>query len=207
MRNFTCPWCGVPASSSDPRFIAASPSLQGDPVLGPDHQLRFRPTRFDAGGCPIDPEGTLSPIPACQSCRHEWPAAIWSSKSAGLLQITGGVATDVAARLCSMGGQRLRALDYQLTEVSDGGLHEPVADSAECPRIAALTITSPGGSHSTVFIAAGETPGPPDVVLAAEDSGICSTQSTATLVRLVPGTDLPPNLISSNGQVLLDRCE
>jgi len=39
-----------------------------DPKLGPDHQLRFLPTRFDIGGDAIDAEGTVCRDLACPSC-------------------------------------------------------------------------------------------------------------------------------------------
>ncbi|MBT4767335.1 MAG: hypothetical protein HOO04_03140, partial [Phycisphaerae bacterium] len=50
-----CPHCGISVESMDARFIAESSDLLGDPVLGSDIPLRFRPTSFNAAAEPIDP--------------------------------------------------------------------------------------------------------------------------------------------------------
>ncbi len=77
MLRVTCPSCGAQVEASNARYVACSPSLVGDPVLGPEAALRFRPTRFDAGGTPIDPEGAPTTTPACPVCRAAWPDSIW----------------------------------------------------------------------------------------------------------------------------------
>ncbi len=73
----TCPSCDQVIQASDSRFVAESPDLMGDPVLGPDHPLRFRPMTFDADGIPLDPSGALAPTPACPLCRAKWPSDHW----------------------------------------------------------------------------------------------------------------------------------
>ncbi|MBT5583536.1 MAG: hypothetical protein P8M32_06505 [Phycisphaerales bacterium] len=78
-----CPHCGISVESMDARFIAESTDLIGDPVLGSDIPLRFRPTSFNAAAEPIDPGGTPSPRPACPSCRAEWPCGHWNVASQG----------------------------------------------------------------------------------------------------------------------------
>lgn len=79
MLTVTCPTCHATIPSHKARFISESPALMGDPVLGPDAALRFRPMRFTAGGFPVDPTGAEATRPACPDCRAEWPVGFWKA--------------------------------------------------------------------------------------------------------------------------------
>jgi ribosomal protein S27AE len=83
MLTLTCPNCGTSVESANARFISESPTLLGDPILGPDAPLRFRPVKFTAGGFPVDPAGFEATRPACPKCRAEWPVGFWSTAPHG----------------------------------------------------------------------------------------------------------------------------
>ncbi len=68
-----CPACWCHFESGDALNIAAHEQLMGDPVLGPDHRLRFHPTRFTDTGVAIDPMGREAPDLACPHCRRRLP--------------------------------------------------------------------------------------------------------------------------------------
>lgn len=72
----TCPHCWTSFPSADVRFIAESPTLMGDAVLGSDDALRFLPSRFDRRARAIDPSGAQCTRMACPTCHLEVPAAL-----------------------------------------------------------------------------------------------------------------------------------
>lgn len=71
-RHF-CPACWFHFESGDALNIATHESLMGDPVLGPDHRLRFHPTRFTDAGVALDPMDQPAPDLACPHCRRRLP--------------------------------------------------------------------------------------------------------------------------------------
>lgn len=66
-----CPHCGVAIDLGAVLAIAEGDRLPSDPVLGDREALRFRPSRFDVSGRPIDPTGAACASVACPSCRRE----------------------------------------------------------------------------------------------------------------------------------------
>lgn len=66
-----CPHCGAAIDPVGVLAVAEGSPLPEDPVLGGGAALRFRPSRFDVGGRPIDPTGTACRRLACGSCRGE----------------------------------------------------------------------------------------------------------------------------------------
>lgn len=68
-----CPACWLRFDSGDALSIATHEELSGDPLLGPDHRLRFQPTRFNDAGQALDPMGLPSPDIACPHCRRQLP--------------------------------------------------------------------------------------------------------------------------------------
>lgn len=68
-----CPACWLRFDSGDALSIASHEELTGDPVLGPDHRLRFHPTRFNDAGQALDPMGLPAPDLACPHCRRQLP--------------------------------------------------------------------------------------------------------------------------------------
>ena len=69
-----CPYCDAALNMSTVRFVAAE-TLTGDPVLGPDAAVRFRPVAFDVNGDAIAPDGSISSTPACGHCRSAFAPA------------------------------------------------------------------------------------------------------------------------------------
>jgi len=70
--TFRCPWCLETSDVASLMAIATSRALDEDPVLGAE-PLRFLPSRFDADGHPIDPEGQPCHWLACPRCRSPLP--------------------------------------------------------------------------------------------------------------------------------------
>lgn len=75
-RSTVCPNCWREFPPAHVRFIAESPRLRGDPVVGPLEQLRFRPMRFDSVGNAIDPQDVRCNRMACPNCHIEFPRAL-----------------------------------------------------------------------------------------------------------------------------------
>lgn len=76
LRTVACPNCWREFHPAEVHFVAESPELRGDPVLGPAEQLRFRAMRFDPAGNALDPhEGRCQRV-ACPSCHVEVPRAV-----------------------------------------------------------------------------------------------------------------------------------
>lgn len=71
-----CPNCWHEFSPEDTLWIAAHPSLTGDPRLGDNEQQRFLPTRFDINGNAIDPGGESCTDIACPECHLPIPRPV-----------------------------------------------------------------------------------------------------------------------------------
>jgi len=67
-KRVTCPHCWHRFPPEETLWISENPALMDDPKLGPDHQLRFLPTRFDVAGNAIDAEGMVCRDLACPNC-------------------------------------------------------------------------------------------------------------------------------------------
>ncbi len=151
--NTTCPQCWSPFPSSDVRFIAESPTLAGDPIVGSDEPLRFLPTRFDRQGRAIDPGGAVCMRMACPVCHLELPPA--------LLEVGQTVVSVVGAP--SSGKSVLLAA---ATFTMRSGLVVPGLDFADIdPSLNDLTIDLEG----TLFKSA--TPEVPTMIAKTETSG------------------------------------
>lgn len=75
LESVQCSHCWQRFGTADVKFIAESPTLAGDPILGPDEALRFAPSRFDPTGAAIDPGGGRCRRLACPRCHSEVPRA------------------------------------------------------------------------------------------------------------------------------------
>jgi len=73
-----CPHCWCRFDPEDLLSISEHPELLGDPVLGPDHQLRFLPTRLTSQGHALDARGQICPDVACPRCHLRVPRALMS---------------------------------------------------------------------------------------------------------------------------------
>ena len=71
--NFKCPYCRTVFDVGDELFVSVSPSLLGDPILGPEEQSRFAPTNFTDNGLALDAEGGVCTEIACPRCHMSIP--------------------------------------------------------------------------------------------------------------------------------------
>jgi hypothetical protein len=67
----TCPHCWHEYLPEESLWISQHPDLIGDARLGPEHAIRFLPSRFTADGEAIDPEGQRTTRLACPLCHLE----------------------------------------------------------------------------------------------------------------------------------------
>ncbi len=74
--SFMCPYCRTVSDLEDVLSVSTSPSLLGDPVLGPYEQVRFLPSRFTANGMAIDSDGGVCTEIACPRCHMSLPSAL-----------------------------------------------------------------------------------------------------------------------------------
>lgn len=116
-RSIVCPNCWREFSPVEVRFVAESPTLRGDPVLGPDEKLRFRPMRFDASGNAIDPDEARCSLVACPRCHIEFPRALLELRSLPI-SVVGAPGSGKTNLLASgMWGLARRAADFGLEVV------------------------------------------------------------------------------------------
>jgi hypothetical protein len=135
------------------RFIAESPTLVGDPIVGSEEPLRFLPTRFDRQGRAIDPGGAVCMRLACPVCHLELPPA--------LLEVGQTVVSIVGAP--SSGKSVLLAA---ATFTMRSGLVVPGLDFADIdPSLNDLTIDLEGTLFKSV------TPEVPTMIAKTETSG------------------------------------
>ncbi|MSR34711.1 MAG: hypothetical protein EXS12_07970 [Phycisphaerales bacterium] len=101
MERVHCPSCRVGFAPSEVLFVAEDARLVGDPVAGPEHHLRFLPTRFDVGGAALDPEGARCTRVACPRCRIEFPRAMIELPSA-VISVVGAPGSGKSYLLAAM---------------------------------------------------------------------------------------------------------
>ncbi|MDP7029750.1 MAG: hypothetical protein QF733_05980 [Phycisphaerales bacterium] len=164
MPSIACPWCGHDTDAADARFIAASPTLAGDPVLGAAAQLRFLPCNFDAGARPLDPAGAPSTRPACPACRVEWPTPIWYARGYGIVQVPD---CQTAQALLTGASTALHQAGWNLHDITPEGLRSALSADAASPRIGSLQLER--ADERWVILLAVDPPAiGPDVVVADE---------------------------------------
>ncbi|NOY80009.1 MAG: FHA domain-containing protein [Kiritimatiellaeota bacterium] len=71
--EITCPHCWHTFDVEEFLFIARHQALVGDPVLGPDAQQRFLPSKFTPEGNAVDSMGMSCPDMACPRCHLRIP--------------------------------------------------------------------------------------------------------------------------------------
>ena len=74
--DITCPHCWYDFRIEDFLFVARHQDLTGDPVLGPEAQQRFLPSRFTPEGHAVDSQGLPCPDRACPRCHLRIPSAL-----------------------------------------------------------------------------------------------------------------------------------
>lgn len=75
-----CPHCWHVFPVYDVLYIASHPDLLGDPRLGPEHPLRFLPTRFTPDCAALDVKEMPCRRLACPRCHLEIPRAVLEMK-------------------------------------------------------------------------------------------------------------------------------
>ncbi len=68
LKRITCPHCWESFPAEQILWVAEHADLLGDPMLGPDHQQRFLPTRYTIDGEAIDARGFPCHSLACPRC-------------------------------------------------------------------------------------------------------------------------------------------
>ncbi len=74
--SLICPHCWYHFNTEDILYIAAHPSLMGDPVLGPTAMRRFAPVKFNSLGQALDEMNQVTDETACPRCRLKVPLTI-----------------------------------------------------------------------------------------------------------------------------------
>ena len=74
--RIVCPHCWKSFPIDEVNYISRHLDLLGDPVLGPDAQLRFLPLRFSPGGLALDANGVECPEMACPHCHLKIPESL-----------------------------------------------------------------------------------------------------------------------------------
>jgi hypothetical protein len=82
LERCTCPHCWNLFPPEEVLWIAAHEDLRGDPRLGPDHHLRFLPTRFTLDGHALDARGFACQALACPHCHLALPRALLGTEPA-----------------------------------------------------------------------------------------------------------------------------
>ncbi len=101
IRSFTCPHCWIATDLSEVNYIAKHVELVGDPVLGPEAQMRFLPTSFDENGYAIDARGMVCQDMACPNCHLRIPEAVMDITSSSF-SIVGAPASGKSYYLTAM---------------------------------------------------------------------------------------------------------
>ena len=161
-RTVTCPNCNEPFASTQVRFVAEHPSLAGDPVAGPQEQLRFRPSRFDSAGNAIDPAGQRCARTACPSCHCQVPRRSLVDKSLAVTVVATGsgnptpvvaAALEDLVRSAEMLGIEASEVDPELNEwlrARPADIRQPVRVAGVdkvFPRPAFRSIRANGGAR------------------------------------------------------------
>lgn len=107
--DLLCPHCWHRFSAEDSLYIAQHAKLTGDPVLGPEHQQRFLPSRFTATGIAVDAGGQECPDRACPRCHLEIPDAALQPDPI-ILSVVGAPSSGKSYLLTSMVWSLRRAL-------------------------------------------------------------------------------------------------
>jgi len=97
----TCPHCWHVFPPDESLWISQHPDLLDDPRLGPDHQVRFLPTRFNVEGDAIDARGFACQGLACPRCHLPVPRALLELQSL-FLSILGAPASGKSYFLTTM---------------------------------------------------------------------------------------------------------
>jgi hypothetical protein len=109
----SCPHCWERFPPDQARWISEHVDLLGDPLLGPEQQLRFLPSRFTIDGDALDSKGMVCRSLACPKCHLTIPRAMLEIEPL-FVSILGGPASGKSYFLTAMTWQlrKLLPLDF-----------------------------------------------------------------------------------------------
>jgi hypothetical protein len=99
--KLTCPHCWNVFLPSQILWIAQHSELMGDPVLGPEALVRFRPSRFNERGEALDGRDVPCQHLACPRCHLELPRAVIEAEPL-FMSIVGAPASGKSHLLAAM---------------------------------------------------------------------------------------------------------
>ncbi|QEH31544.1 hypothetical protein OJF2_00090 [Aquisphaera giovannonii] len=105
----TCPHCWEAFAPEQVLWVSEHVDLLGDPLLGPEQQQRFLPSRFTVEGDAIDAKGMTCHSLACPRCHLGIPRAMVEAEPL-FLSILGGPASGKSFFLTAMTWQLRRLL-------------------------------------------------------------------------------------------------
>jgi hypothetical protein len=105
----TCPHCWEPFPPEQALWVSEHGDLLGDPLLGPERQQRFRPSRYTLEGDAIDAKGMTCRTMACPQCHLPIPRSMLEMEPL-FLSILGAPASGKSYFLTSMTWQLRRVL-------------------------------------------------------------------------------------------------
>jgi hypothetical protein len=112
LSQVTCPHCWERFPPEHVLWVSEHIELLGDPVLGPERQQRFLPSRFTVEGDAIDPKGMTCRSLACPSCHLVVPRAMLEMEPL-FLSILGSPACGKSFFLTTMTWQLRQVLPMQ----------------------------------------------------------------------------------------------
>ncbi len=114
-----CPHCWEHFSYESILYVARHQDLRGDPVIGPDAQKRFLPTKFNTKGHAIDARGMECEDIACPHCHLEIPYSVITLESLYFSIIgapSSGKSFFLTALIAKLRDKLPRHFDYSFTD-------------------------------------------------------------------------------------------
>lgn len=109
LKQVTCPHCWHIFPPDQVLWVSQHSELLGDPVLGPEAQLRFRPSHFNAQGEAIDGRDMPCQLLACPRCHLTLPRAAIETEPF-FVSVVGAPASGKSHFLTAMAWQLRRLL-------------------------------------------------------------------------------------------------
>ena len=157
-----CPHCWTVFPIEDALFVARSPGLLGDPLLGSGVPRRFKASRFTTDGRALDPSGTPCDENACPNCHLKIPCshiempseffsiigAPGSGKSYFLASLTRGLRVTLPSDFGFTFSDADSGMNGQLTACEEALFHSP--DPGAWVRLEKTRLESTQGLYSNV---------------------------------------------------------
>jgi hypothetical protein len=109
LAKVTCPHCWHTFGPEQVLWVSQHADLVGDPVLGPEAQARFLPSRFNAAGEALDSRDMPCQLLACPRCHLTIPRAIVETEPL-FVSVIGAPASGKSHLLASMTWELRRVL-------------------------------------------------------------------------------------------------